>query len=93
MVASLTDVEHGIEVGSLSAAGQHTAYTAFQRSNLCRHSVVGGVLQTGIEISLFLQVEELGHLVRVVILESGALDDRQLDGFAVFGFVACLHTE
>ena len=71
MVACLTDIEDRIEVGSLSAGGQHSPYSTLERGNLRSHSVVGRILQTGIEIALLLQVEELRHLVGVVVFEGG----------------------
>ena len=71
MVASLTDIEDGIEVGSLSAAGQHSPHATLQRGNLGGDGVVGGILQTGIEVALLLQVEELRHLVGIVVFKGG----------------------
>ena len=93
MVASLADVEDGVEVGSLSAGGEHRPYSTLEGSNLRSHSVVGGVLQTGIEIALFLQVEEIGHFLGVIILKRGALIDGEHACFAVFRLPATLYTE
>ena len=91
VVAGLADVEHCVEVGCLAAGGEHASHTAFQRGYLGCHGIVGGILQPCIEIAVFLQVEELGHLVGVVILEGGALDDGRLDGLAVAGLVAGMY--
>ena len=54
MVASLADVEYGIEVGGLSTGGEHSPYSTLKGADLTRHGIVGGVGQTGIEITLFL---------------------------------------
>ena len=93
MVACLADVEHGVEVGGLSAAGQHGPHAPFELRNLLGHHIVGGVLQARVEIAFLLEVEEHGHLLRVVIFERGALDDGWLDGFAILSLVASVHTE
>ena len=63
MVTSLADVKHGIEVGSLTAARQHSSHTSFKLRNLLCHNIIGWVLQTSVEIALLLQVEEHGHLL------------------------------
>ena len=93
VVAGLADVEHGVEVGGLSATRQHGTHTTFESGNLGCHGVVGGVLQTGVEVAVFLQVKQFCHLVRVVVLERRALDDGQFDRFSVLGLVTCLHAE
>ncbi len=93
VVAGLADVEHGIEVGSLTAAGEHASHASFEGGDFLCHGIVGGILQTCIEIALFLQVEELCHFVGVIILESGALDDGHLYGLAILGFVSGLHAK
>ena len=54
MIAGHADVEHGIEVCRLSARGEHAAHAAFELCDFPRHSVVSGVLQSCIEVSLFL---------------------------------------
>ena len=67
MVASLTDVEDGVEVSSLSAAGQHSPNSAFQGSNLLSDSIVRGVSKAGIEITAVLEVKESRHLVACLV--------------------------
>ena len=93
VVASLTDVEDGIEVGSLTRRCKHGSDTTLEGSNLLSHRVVGGVGQTGIEVSFLLQIEEVGHLLRVVILERGALVDGEHARFTILGLPACLYAE
>ena len=75
VVASLADIEHSVEVSCLTARCEHSTYTAFECADLSCYRIVGGILQAGIEIALLLQVEQLCHLLRVVVLKRGTLDD------------------
>ena len=93
MVTSLADVEHSVKVGSLSAACQYGAHATLELRNLLRHYVIGGVLQASIEITLLLEVEEHRHLLRVVILECGALDDGRLDRLTVLCLISSVYTK
>ena len=93
MVASLTDIEDGVEVGGLTRGGQHGAYATFKGCNLRGHRVVGRVGQTCVEVAFLLQVEEVGHFFCVVILERGALDDGEHARFTILGLPACLYAE
>ena len=54
VIASLTDVEDGVEVGSLTARSEHCTYTALQCGYFCSYRIVGRILQTGIEIAFLL---------------------------------------
>ena len=71
MVASLTDIEDGIEIGSLTAGGKHGPYSTLEGGNLCSHSIVGGVLQAGVKVTFLLEIEQLSHLVGVIVLKRG----------------------
>ena len=93
MVAGLANVEDGVEVGSLSAGRKHASHASFQCCYLGSHGIVGRILQACIEVTLFLQVEKLGHLVGIVVFEGCALYDGQLDRLTVFGLIACMHAE
>ena len=93
VVASLADVEHGVEVGSLTAAGQHSTHTTFEGSNLLGHHVVGRVGQTSVKIAGILQVEETSHLLAGVILEGSALIDGQLLRFTLGWFPSAMHAD
>ena len=83
MVASLADIEDSVEVGCLSAAGQHGAHAAFQCSNLLSNRIVGGIGQTGIEVTAVFQVEQTGHLLAGIVFECCTLIDGQLLRFAL----------
>ena len=91
MVAAAGDIEHRVEVRSLTGGGQHAGGAAFQRRDLCRDGVIGRVLQARVEIAARLQVKKLGHLVAGGIFEGGGLDDGDLPGLAVSGRVARLY--
>ena len=93
MVARLADVEHGVEVGSLSARSQNGTHATFELSDFLSHGIVGRVLKSGIEISLLLQVEEHRHLLRVVIFECSTLNDRHFYRLSILWFIASLHAE
>ena len=93
MVTSLANVKHGIEVCSLTAARQHSSHTSFKLGNLLCHNIIGWVLQTSVEIALLFQVEEHGHLLRVVILKRGALNNRRLYRLTVFSLIASVNTD
>ena len=63
VAACLADVEQGKEVCRLSAGGQHCRHTALQSGELRCDHVVGGILQTGVEIAACLEVKQLAHIV------------------------------
>ena len=63
MVACLADIEHCIEVGSLTATCQYGSHSTFELRYLLCHNVVSRVLQTTVEIAFFLQIEEHSHLL------------------------------
>ena len=88
VVSAARDVEDGIEVGRLSGGQQHGGGAPLQGADLGRYRVVGGVLQSGIEVAAGLQVEQLAHLLAGLIAEGGGLDDGEIAGFAVAGPVA-----
>ena len=93
VVARLADVEHGVEVGSLSARSQNGAHATFELSYFLSHGIVGRVLESGIEISLLLQIEEHRHLLRVVIFKCSTLNDRHFYRLSILWFIASLHAE
>lgn len=93
VVTGFADVEHGVEVCSLTGRGEHGTYATFQLSDLGGNSVVGGVLETGVEVAGFLQVEQVSHLGGSVVLESGALVDGEHAGFALLGGPTGLNTQ
>ena len=93
MVACFAEVEQSKEVCSLTTAGQHCGRAAFQLTDLFGHKVAGGVLQTGIEIAVGFQIEQLAHILAGGVLEGGGLDNGDLAGFAIAGGITALHTD
>ena len=93
MVACFAEVEQSKEVCSLTAAGQHCSRAAFQLADLLSHKVAGGVLQTGIEVAVSFQIEQLAHILAGGILKGGGLNNGDLAGFAVAGGVTALHAD
>ena len=90
VVTAGCDVEHGVEVGSLTGAGEHGSSAAFQGSDPGSHHVAGGVLEPGVEVAFGFQIKELAHVLRGSVLEGGALNDGDLTGLAAHGGVAGL---
>ena len=91
MVASLADVEYRIKACCLTRRSEHSCHAAFKVGDFGGHGVVGGILQTGVEISLGLQVKKVGHSGGVFIFESSTLKNRQHAGIAAFGLPARLY--
>ena len=91
VVARFADIEAGKEIGSLTAGGQHSSYSTLKRCNLSSNSIVGGVLQTRIEIATLFKVKQLSHLVAGFVFEGCALYNRQLARLAFLRRIAGLH--
>ena len=90
VVSAAGDVDAGKQVGRLAGGGEDGAYAAFQVVDLGGRGIHRGVLETGIEVAGLFQVEEFSHLVRGLIFEGGTLDDGNLAGFSLAGFVSCV---
>ena len=92
MVARVADVEQGEEVRRLAGAGEHRGRAAFELADLGCDRVVGRVLQTGVEVAGFGQVEQPAHLLARPVLERRGLDDRGSAGLPVARLVSALDT-
>ena len=93
MVACLTYIKYGIEISGLARRSEHGSHSTFQCGNLLCHGVIRGVLQSRIEIALFLQVEEHGHFFGVVIFKCCTLNDRKLTRLTILGFPTTMNTQ
>ena len=93
MVSGGADVKAGEKVRRLARGSQHSGHTTLQGSYLGRDHVVGGILQSGVEITAVLKVEKTTHLVRSLVFESCALHDGNLPGVALPGVVTSLDTQ
>src|SRR5699024_8853807 len=67
MVSGFADVENGIEIGSLSGRSKKGGDASLQSCDLGRYSVVGGILQAGIKISVCFQIKKLSHFIGGII--------------------------
>ena len=92
MVSGFADVENRIEIGSLSGRSKKGGDASLQRGNLGSYSIVGGVLQTGIKISLCLQVKKLSHFVGGIIFKCGTLINGKGAGLSFGRRIACVKT-
>ena len=90
VVARRSHVEGGVKVCRLAGGGEHPGHAALQRRDARRNRVVGGVLQAGVKVAVFLQVEEPAHLLARFIFIGRALHDRQHARLAVFRRIAGL---
>ena len=93
MVAGFTDVEHCIEVGSLTGRSQHGTYSSFEGCNLGCYGIIGRILQAGIEIAAVFQIEQAGHLFAGVIFKGCTLINGQDARFAFLRSPSCLYAE
>ena len=93
MVATLADVEHGVEVGRLARRGQHACHTAFEGCYLGSYGIIRRVLQAGVEVAAVFEVEEAGHLLAIIVFEGCALIDGQHARLTLFRLPALLYTE
>ena len=92
VVACLTHIEYRIEIGCLSRRSEHCCDTAFKSGYLSGNSIIGRILQTGVEISTVLKVEKTSHLITVIIFKCCALINRQHARFAFLWGPTLLHT-
>ena len=58
MVATLTDIEESQKISCLTGRGKHGCRAALHGCDLGCHMVIGGVLESGIEISGSLRSKE-----------------------------------
>ena len=87
MAACLADVEEREEVGRLAGGGQHCRNAALQLRKLRCHIITGRVLQTRVEITGRLQVEQPAHLLARIVLKGSGLDNRNLTRLAAARFI------
>ena len=92
MITCFADIEDCIEVGSLSGRGKDSGNTTLQICNFCCYSIICGVLQTGIEVSFCLKIEELSHFISSIIFISGTLINRECAWFTLRRSVTGMET-
>ena len=92
MVSCLTDIKHGIKVGSLSGRSKDRCNAPFQIRDLSRNHIIGRILASCIKISIVLQIEKTSHFLCGVIFKCSTLNDRHHSGLAFFRLPAGLDT-
>ena len=93
MVAAAGNIEHGIEIGCLTGAGEHGSAAAFHGCDLGGYHIAGRILQPGVEIAGGFQVKKFTHVLGGCVFKSGTLNDGNLTGLTVAGIVACLNSQ
>ena len=93
VVAVVADVEQREEVRRLAGRGEHRGRAAFQLADLRGDGVVGRILQAGVEVAGFGQVEQSAHLFARLVFEGRGLDDWGSAGFSIARLIASLHAD
>ena len=73
MISGLGDVHDGVEVGRLPGRCQHGRHAALQITDLGRNRIIGGVLETGVEIPGLIQVKQTSHLLAGAVFKCSTL--------------------
>ena len=92
MISRFTDIKDRIEISCLTGGSQHSCHTTLQGTDLGRNRIIGRILQTGVEISVCLQIKKLSHLITGIILKRGALYDWNLTRLSLLWFIPFLNT-
>ena len=93
VVACLTDVGNSKHRCRLAGRCEHGCHAALQIADFLCYDVVRRVLQTGIEISLLLQIEQFSHFLAGCIFECCALVNRKYTRLTVFRLPSSLYTD
>ena len=91
MIASTGNIEYSKEIRSLTGASQHCSSAALHLANLRSNIVVGRVLQTSVEVAGFLQVKQLTHMLRSIVLPRSGLINRNLTRLRIARTITTLH--
>ena len=93
VIPGAADIKNSKVIGSLARGGQHGSHASLQLADLFRHCVVGGIGQSRIKISVFLQIEQTAHLLAAGIFKCSALVNGQHSGLSVAGIPASLDAD
>ncbi len=91
VVPAAADVEQGVKIGGLAAAGEHARRSSLQLCDFGCHIIIGGILETGVEIAAGLQVKKFSHVLAGIIFKRGALNNRNLTGLSVSRCIPALY--
>ena len=73
MISRFTDIEYRVVICRLTGRSEHGSNAAFQLTDLLCHTVVGGILQSGVEIAFLLQIKQSAHLFGGFVFKGRAL--------------------
>ena len=93
MISRLADIGHCQHRCRLTGRCEHSRYTALQITYFFCYHIAGGVLQSGIKIAVFFQIEQFSHLFTCFITESGTLINRKHPRFPILWFPSALYTD
>ena len=79
----ILDIENCVKISCLSGRSKDCSNTTLQICNFCCYSIICGILQTGIEITLCLQIEKLSHFISSIILVCCTLTDWKCTRFTL----------
>ena len=92
MIAGAGHVKDREEVRSHARAREHRSGAALHLADLGGNQIARRVLQTAVEIARLLQVKQLAHVLRRVILPRGGLVDGHLARLRISRVIAALNT-
>ena len=93
VVARVAEVEDRVRRGRLARTREDRGHAALERADLLRDLVVRRVRKARVEVAALLQVEEVGHLLARLVLESGRGVDRHLPRLALLRLPSTLNAK
>ena len=92
VIAGTGHVKNREEVRSHARAREHRSGTALHLADLGGNQIARGVLQTAVEVARLLQVKQLAHVLRRVVLPRGGLVNGHLARLRISRVIAALNT-
>ena len=92
VIASTGNVKDRKEVRGHARAREHRSGAALHLTDLGGNQIARGVLQTAVEVARLLQVKQLAHVLRRVVLPRGGLVDGHLARLRISRVIAALNT-
>ena len=93
MIPCRANIQHGHQAGRLTRRGNQRTNAPLQGCNLLLHHIVGGIPQSGVEETIFLQIKQGAHFLGTLIGVCGALHNRGHSGLTVPGLVTRVDTK
>ena len=92
MIAGTGHIKNREEVRSHARAREHRGGASLHLADLGGNQIARGVLQTAVEVARLLQVKQLTHVLRRVVLPRGGLVDGHLARLGISRVIAALNT-